>query len=131
MRINKPLSTGSIIVITASVLAIVLMHYDVLTSGKLHMNDGLAAFATLLLLISICTRIFTRLCEQRILIAIANAGIIGVCVVFFWFILIFWFFYGFNGATLPVTYYFGVVLNCILFFSSFKPFWKAIEKFYV
>jgi hypothetical protein len=124
MRINKPFSTGSIIVITASVLAIVLMRYDVMTNGKLGMNDGLAAFATLLLLISICTRIFTRLGEQRILIAVANAGIIGVCVVFFRLILIFWLYYAYKGATLPVTYYFGVVLNCILFFSSFKPFWN-------
>jgi hypothetical protein len=130
MRINRPFSAGSIVVIIASVLAIVLMHHDVYYSHKLHMNDGLAAVMTLFLLMNIGTRIVTRLSEIKLLVAVGNAGAIFVCVIFYWFILIFWFFYGFNGARLPLTYYFGVVLNTIVFFSAFKPFWKVLEKFY-
>lgn len=130
MRINRPFSTGSILVIIASVLAIVLMQHDVYFSRKLRMNDGFATVMTLFLLMNISTRIFTRLSEIKLLVAVGNAGAIFVCVIFYWFILIFWLFYGFNGANLPVTYYFGVVLNTIVFISAFKPFWKVMEKFY-
>jgi hypothetical protein len=130
MRINRPFSTGSILVIIASVLVIVLMQYDVYFSRKLRMTDGLADVMTLFLLMNIGTRIFTRLSEIKLLVAVGNAGAIFVCVIFYWFILIFWLFYGFNGANLPVTYYFGVVLNTIVFCSAFRPFWKVMEKFY-
>lgn len=130
MRINKAYSKGSIVVIIASVMAIILMNHDVFTNGKLNINEGQAGFATLLLLISIVSKVFTRIGEIRILVAAVYAGLIFVSVIFYWDIVVCWLFYGFNGASLPATYYIGVILNTIVFFSSFKPFWKAIEKFY-